>query len=196
MHPRDLSSRIPDLNVKELELTSFAGQPLYAAHLGDGTTKLIALDGEFVEGFDGEKIVGIVKASAANPEAVEMRIVNRYDYHYLDRTRRRPLPVILALMHDENQTRYSSIRRWRRSPVLERRNGAPLLLQRPALAVSPLYNYRPLWDIVVIAYFWSGAAQERHARWFRAERELAEAVAEAITSRFADARAHHEAGVR
>ena len=79
----------------------------------------------------------------------------------MDRTRQRPLPVILALMHDEANTRYyidpktatvvgttSSRNQWRRWAY----NGLH------SLNFPWLYNYRPLWDIVVITLMLGGTA--------------------------------------
>src|SRR4030095_14760765 len=37
VHPRDLLTKVPDLDVRELEWTSFASTPLFSANLGDGT---------------------------------------------------------------------------------------------------------------------------------------------------------------
>lgn len=161
LHPRELLTRLAGLRVKELELTSFAGQPLYAANLDDGSTRLISIDGQIVDGFDQAQIVAIVKENAANPQAVETRLVTQYDYHYLDRTRRRPLPVILALMHDDVETRYYidpktanivgtySERNWARRFFY---NGLH------SLSFPWLYNHRPLWDIIVIAFMLGGTA--------------------------------------
>ncbi len=161
VHPRDLLARLAGLNVKELEFTSFAGQPAYAAHLGDGTTRVISLDGRFIDEFDRGKIVDIVKESAVDPQAVETRIVHQYDYYYLDRTRQRPLPVILALMHDADHTRYyidpktASI-----VGTYSERNWARRFFYSGlhSLSFPWLYNYRPLWDVVVITFMIGGTA--------------------------------------
>ena len=161
LHPRDLLSRFANLGIREVEFTSFAGQPLYAANLADGSSRLISLDGRIIDDLDRGRIIDIVKATAANPQAVETRIVEQYDLHYLDRRRERPLPVILALMHDADNTRYyidpktatvvgttSSRNQWRRWAY----NGLH------SLNFPWLYNYRPLWDIVVITFMLGGMA--------------------------------------
>jgi hypothetical protein len=161
VHPRDVLARLAGLNVKELEFRSFAGQPVIAANLGDGTSKLISLEGLFIHEFDRGKIVDIVKKSAADPQNVETRTVDQYDYYYLDRTRRRPLPVILALMHDADQTRYyidpktASI-----VGTYNERNSARRFFYSGlhSLSFPWLYNYRPLWDIIVIAFMIGGTA--------------------------------------
>jgi hypothetical protein len=81
--------------------------------------------------------------------------------HYLDRTRQRPLPVVLALMNDTEHTRYyidpqtatvvgtaSDRNFWRRWLY----NGLH------SLNFPWLYEYRPLWDIVVISFMLGGMA--------------------------------------
>jgi hypothetical protein len=161
VHPSAVLSTFSDLGIRELAFTSFAGQPLYAASVADGSSRLIALDGQLIDGFDRAQIIDIVTKAAPNPQAVETRIVEQYDLHYLDRTRQRPLPVILALMHDAENTRYyidpktatvvgtaSNRNQWRRWAY----NGLH------SLNVPWLYNHRPLWDIVVITFMLGGMA--------------------------------------
>jgi hypothetical protein len=83
------------------------------------------------------------------------------DRYYLDRTRQQPLPVLLALINDEAHTRYyidpktasivgnysdrNTARRW-------------LYNGLHSLNFPWLYNHRPLWDIVVIAFMLGGTA--------------------------------------
>jgi hypothetical protein len=161
LHPRDVLSRFANLPIREIGMTSFDGQPLYSLGLADGSSRLLSLDGNIVDGFDQARIIGIVKTSASNPQAVETRVIDRYDVHYLDRTRQRPLPVILALMHDDDNTRYyidpktatvvgtaSDRNFWRRWLY----NGLH------SLNLPWLYEYRPLWDIVVISFMLGGMA--------------------------------------
>jgi len=161
LHPRDVLTRFSDLPIRELTMTSFDGQPLYSLGLADGSSRLVSLDGHIVDGFDRARIVNIVRESASNPTAVETRLIDRYDVHYLDRTRQRPLPVILALMNDAEHTRYyidpktatvvgtaSDRNFWRRWLY----NGLH------SLNFPWLYDYRPLWDIVVITFMLGGLA--------------------------------------
>lgn len=160
-HPRDVIARFPTLGIKELALTSFAGTPLYSATLADGTAKLISLDGYIVDGFDRSRLEAIVRTTAPDPQVVETRMVEEYDYYYLDRTRQRPLPVLLARMRDANGTRYYidpksativgtySERNWARRFFY---NGLH------SLSFPWLYNHRPLWDIVVIVFMVGGTA--------------------------------------
>ena len=161
VHPRDLLAKVPSLDVRELEYTSFAGRPVLAANLKGGKTQMIELDGTLIPEFDHQQITGIVKASASNPQVVETAVIDQYDFYYLDRTREAPLPVIRALMNDADKTRYYidpktaqivmvySERDWFNRWFY---NGLH------SLNFPWLYNYRPLWDIVVIAFMLGGTA--------------------------------------
>jgi hypothetical protein len=161
LHPRDLLARYAELPIKEIAFTSFDDEPLYVAKLSDGASFLISLAGDRVDHLDRARIVEIVKGAAADPEKVEARLVEQYDMYYLDRTRGQPLPVILALMNDAEKTRhyidpktaavvhtYSSRNAWRRWAY----SGLH------SFNFPWLYNYRPLWDIVVITFMLGGTA--------------------------------------
>ena len=161
MSPGDLLARHPDLEVKAVELTAFDGRPLYAARLGDGATVMFGIDGRRVDRFDHDAIARIVRRVAPDAGAVETRILDRYDRYYLDRRRARPLPVILAQLHDDAATRYYidpatarvvgqySNRRW---------VSRWLYSGLHSLNFPWLYNNRPLWDIVVITFMLGGTA--------------------------------------
>ena len=45
-HPSAAIASVPDFEVKELEYTSFAGEPVYVASNGRGETRIIPLRGE------------------------------------------------------------------------------------------------------------------------------------------------------
>jgi len=161
VHPRDLLAKVPQLTVKELEFTSFNGKPVFAANLAGGKTQMISLDSSPVTEFDRQEIIDIVKNAASNPAAVETRIVEQYDWYYLDRTRQRPLPVILALMNDAEKTRYYIDPKTARVvQTYSSRNwvGRWLYNGLHSLNFPWLYNYRPLWDIVVITFMLGGSA--------------------------------------
>lgn len=161
IHPADVIAGSPDLGIRELEFTSFAGEPVFAANLADGTTRMLRIDGTPVGEFDRERIVDIVTRAAPDPAAVETHLVTQYDWYYRDRTGQRPLPVILAQMHDDRKTRYYI------DPATARVVGSYntgnwvgrwLYNGLHSLDFPWLYNHRPLWDIVVIAFMLGGAA--------------------------------------
>ncbi|HEX4998718.1 MAG TPA: hypothetical protein VFY29_10855 [Terriglobia bacterium] len=159
--PREFLAEHPEVKVRELAFTSFKGQPLYTARLENGESRLFSLEGAPVNGFATGEIIDIVKGTAPNPDAVETRMIDEYDVYYLDRTRRRPLPVILALMRDSEETRYyidpataTVVGNYRNANWTRRW----LYQGLHSLNFPWLYNHRPLWDIVVIGFMLGGSA--------------------------------------
>jgi hypothetical protein len=161
VHPRDLLAKVPNLDVRELEWTSFAGTPLFSANLGDGKPQLLSLDGAPVDGFDQEKVIDIVKSAVPDPKAITITELKQYDLYYLDRTRLRPLPVLLVLMNDADNTRYYvDPKSARVVTTYNSRNWVNRWLYNGlhSLNFPFLYNHRPLWDIVVISFMVGGTA--------------------------------------
>jgi hypothetical protein len=158
--PREALRQLGNVQVKELEFTSFAGEPVYLATLGPGDTRIVPVKGEPLAAFDQQRIIDIVH-TAAGPGMVETSVRTQYDRYYLDRRRQRPLPVILAQLSDEAHTRYyidpqtaRIVGNYDSSAWVSRwlYNGLH------SLNFSWLYNYRPLWDIVVITFMLGGTA--------------------------------------
>jgi uncharacterized membrane protein len=159
--PHDALSQLSPLQVKELEFITFAGQPLYLATLADGDSRLIPMSGDPVAAIEADRIVGLVTKAAGRGGLADIRVIDQYDAYYLDRRRQRPLPVILAELKDANHTRYyidpktarvvgnyssgNWINRW-------------LYHGLHSLDFPWLYNYRPLWDVVVITFMLGGTA--------------------------------------
>lgn len=161
VHPRDLLARIPHLGVKELEWTSFAGTPLFNANLGGGKSQLLSLDGTTVDGFEVDPLTNIIKSAVPNPNVIDIKVIDQYDLYYLDRRRERPLPVIRVLMNDEEKTRYYVDPKTARVvSTYSNRNWVNRWLYAGlhSLNFPFLYNYRPLWDIVVITFMVGGTA--------------------------------------
>ncbi len=160
-HPRDVLSHVAHPGVKELELASCAGEPVYLAHLGAGDTRIVALDGHVRAEFDRQRIVEIAAQAAAPIGLAEVRVLDQYDVYYLDRHRQRPLPVILVTLNDADRTRYYidpktarvvgtyGSRRWITRWLYHGLH---------SLDFPWLYNHRPAWDIVVVTFMLGGTA--------------------------------------
>ena len=145
---------------KEVEYTSFAGEPVYMATNSRGETRIVPMRGEPKERFEIDEVMRIVR-EAAGPNLAELEVMDQYDAYYLDRRREAPLPVIYAKMNDALGTRYYidpgtarvvrtySTRGWVNRWLY---NGLH------SLDFPWLYNYRPLWDIVVITLMLGGTA--------------------------------------
>jgi hypothetical protein len=160
VHPAAALARLRALDVRELELTSFAGAPHYLATLRGGLTQAVTPDGTLIEPFDRSHIAQIVQGAFAG-YTIDTRVVEEYDRYYLDRTRRKPLPVILVLLNDANRTRYYVDPRTGR--VVESFSNQDqvdrwLYAGLHSLNFPWLYNHRPVWDIVVITCMVGGAA--------------------------------------
>ena len=115
--------------------------------------------GEPKTGFDQNEIIRVVSAAADGH--MTTRVLDQYDRYYLDRTRRRPLPVVLAEGTSGDQTRYYIDPKTAR--VVQTYNSSNwvnrwLYNGLHSLNFPWLYNYRPLWDIVVITLMLGGTA--------------------------------------
>ena len=158
--PSDAIAAVPDFDVRELEYTSFAGQPLYMATNTVGETRLIPIRGQAMTSLDPDAVMRVVREALA-PNLSELRMMDQYDAYYRDRLRQRPLPVIYARLDDVVGTRYyvdpgtatvvgqysarGWVNRW-------------LYHGLHSLDFPWLYKYRPLWDIVVISLMLGGTA--------------------------------------
>jgi hypothetical protein len=63
-HPRQALMQVPQLQVKELEYTSFAGEPIYLATLAGGDTYIIPVNGNPQASLDKDRIINIVTKAA------------------------------------------------------------------------------------------------------------------------------------
>jgi hypothetical protein len=145
--------------VKQLELSSFASDPMYIATGAQGETRIVRMLGEPMDSFDVKRIVNVLNSMSRVAEA---RLMNEYDAYYLDRTRQRPLPVLYVQLSDEAHSQYyidpktaqvvgsyrasteSWVNRW-------------LYHGLHSINFPWLYNYRPAWDIVVLTLMLGGS---------------------------------------
>jgi hypothetical protein len=159
--PREALAAVPDLKVKELEFATVAGEPVYIAQIAGGGTRILPLAGEPRLEFDRQRLMDVVTKAAPASGLAELRLMDDYDRYYLDRRRERPLPVILARVNDPEQTRYYIDPKTAR---VVRTYSAKGWVNRwlyhglHSLDFPWLYNYRPLWDIVVITFMLGGTA--------------------------------------
>ena len=160
-HPKDALTQLAGQQVKELQLTSFMGTPGYLATLADGTTRIVPVDGEPITGFTPERITDVVKKAAGESGLAEITTIDQYDMYYLDRHRERPLPVVLGRLNDAEKTRlYIDPKTSRLVSTYSSSNWMSRWLYHGlhSLDFPWLYNYRPLWDIVVITFMVGGTA--------------------------------------
>jgi hypothetical protein len=159
--PRAALAEMSQFQVKELEFTSFGGDPIYLATLAGGDTYIVPIDGAPQPSFDPEQVINLVTKAAGRGALAEIRVLEQYDAYYLDRRRERPLPVILARLNDATSTRYYiNPKTGRAVSTYSSRNWMNRWLYHGlhSLDFPWLYNYRPLWDIVVITFMLGGTA--------------------------------------
>ena len=159
--PREALAELSQFHVKQLEFTSFAGAPDYLATLAGGDTHIVPVDGEPLASVDPERLIEVVTQAVGPDRLAEIRVLNQYDAYYLDRRRARPLPVVLARLNDSAETRYYIDPRTARVIDSYSRSGWMnrwLYHGLHSLNFPWLYNYRPLWDIVVITFMLGGTA--------------------------------------
>ena len=183
--PRTTIASVREFGVRELEFTSFAGTPVYLATNGGGETRIIPVRGPPTSSYDVDELMGIVR-NAPGTALADLRLIHQYDAYYLDRRREAPLPVIYAEMNDPLRTRYYIDPKTARVVgTYSRRNWVSRWLYHGlhSLDFPWLYNYRPLWDIVVITLMLGGTAlcvTSIVLTW----RVVARKVAAAIRARF------------
>jgi hypothetical protein len=161
-HPRDAVAAVAGgFKVKELELTSFAGDPIYLASDGERGSRIIPLNGAPFDGFEPQRIMDIVRNAAVPPGLAELRLADEYDLYYLDRTGRKPLPVVYARLNDPDGTRYYiDPKTGRIAGQYSARGWVNRWLYHGlhSLDFPWLYKYRPLWDLVVLTLMIGGTA--------------------------------------
>jgi PepSY-associated TM region len=162
------------LQVKEMELTSFAGQSVYlmSGILGDAkllSSWIVPVNGIPSALFDRERVLETVRKAVGPAALAEARTVNQYEAYYSDRVfnrdGNRPLPVLYVRMPGgkagEDSTGYYVDLHTAR--IVGRR--APdgwsnrwLYHGLHSLDFPWLYNHRPAWDIVMLVLLLGGTA--------------------------------------
>jgi hypothetical protein len=157
--PRVALAQLADRPVKQLELATVAGDPVYMATLAGGETRHVPLDGAPRAEFDRQRLIDVVTKASQPAGVSEVRVIDQYDRYYLDRRRERPLPVILARVNDEGGSRYYiDPKTGQIAGTYNARNWFSRWVYHAlhSFDFPWLYNYRPAWDIVVILFMLGG----------------------------------------
>jgi len=159
--PQEVLAQLgPAFQVKELELSSFASDPMYVATGAHGETRIIRMRGEPLESFDPKRILNVLNTVTRVAEA---RLITQYDAYYLDRTGQRPLPVLFVKLNDEAGSQYY-IDPKTAQVVGAYRSSTESWVNRwlyhglHSINFPWLYNYRPAWDIVVLTLMLGGTS--------------------------------------
>jgi len=154
-----LRQDVADLQVKELEFTVFAGEPVYLATEAPERSRVIPVHYESAAFFDPD-IVATVLARASRPsELVEARLVDKYEAYYVDRHHELPLPALFVRLNDaDRSTYYIDLRTARIVQAYSARSRWNRWLYHGlhSFDLPWLYRYRPLWDIFVLVLLLGG----------------------------------------
>jgi formylglycine-generating enzyme required for sulfatase activity len=157
--PQAALTILAGFGTREIEYTSFGGEPVYLATNGRGDTRIVPMTGTAIESFDRDDLMRRLREAGGSWAAIE--VLASYDAYYRDRRGELPLPVIEVRMKDAVESRYYidprtanvvgsySGREW---------VGRWLYNGLHSLDFPWLYNNRPLWDIVVIMLMLGGTA--------------------------------------
>ena len=147
--------------VKELELTSGAGDPAYLAVMGPKETRVIPVGGQPAAEFDRNRMIAAV-GKAARPFALtEVRLVTQYESYYLDRNHELPLPALFVRLNDPARSVYyidPKTARVVQSYNANSRWNRWFYHGLHSLNLPWLYKYRPAWDIAVLLLLLGGAS--------------------------------------
>ncbi len=159
--PREALLQLAGSKVRELELVALAGRPFYVASLGAGNSRIVPIDGPPRSEFEQQHLEEAVRVAIRSAEPPVIDTLDQYDRYYLDRHRELPLPVLRVRLNDGEHTRYYIDPKTAR--VVGSYNSQDWMARWAyhglhSLNFPWLYNYRPLWDIVVIAFMVGGAA--------------------------------------
>jgi hypothetical protein len=151
----------PGRKVKELELTFFAGEPMYLASESAQASLAIPVHGEPFPLFDPAKVADTL-AGASRPYALEeVRLVREYEPYYIDRQHARPLPVLLVRLNDPDGSMfYVDLKTARivESYVGKSRWNRWLYHGLHSIDLPWLYKHRPAWDLFVLTLMLGGAS--------------------------------------
>ncbi len=147
--------------VKEMDLTSFIGSPVYLAHIGPNQTRVVPAHGQASDEFDAEEIRGALEKAALPHMVSQFRAVTRYEAYYLDRRNRLPLPAIFAQLNDPDRSSlYIDPKTARVVESYNQRSRRNRWLYHGlhSIDLPALYAHRPAWDIVVLILMLGGAS--------------------------------------
>ncbi len=148
-------------SVKELEITFFAGEPMYLASDSSQASMAIPVHGQPSSRFDPARITEIL-ASASRPfDLAEARVIREYEPYYIDRHYALPLPVLLVRLNDPDGSMYYvdlKTARIVQSYVARSRLNRWLYHGLHSIDLPWLYRNRPAWDLFVLTLMLGGAS--------------------------------------
>ncbi len=148
-------------NVKELELTFFAGEPVYLASESPQTSLILPVRGEPSVQFDPARTAEVLAGASRPYAAEEVRVIAEYEPYYIDRHDGLPLPVLLVRLNDPGGSMYYvdlKTARIVQSYVAKSRWNRWLYHGLHSIDLPWLYKHRPAWDLFVLTLMLGGAS--------------------------------------
>jgi hypothetical protein len=158
--PKEALAEMGSAAVKELELTSFDGEPVYLASVGARETRIVPVNGTPKPEYDSNRILDMVTAAALPAVVTEKGLLTQYDAYYLDRHCQRPLPILFVRLNDTEHSQFYIDQRTGR--VAAQHSDNPSFMTRwlyhglHSMDFPWLYNHRPAWDIIVFTLMLGG----------------------------------------
>jgi PepSY-associated TM region len=149
------------IKVKELELTTFAGEPYYLASESPALSRIVPIHGDSTEQFDDRRILNVVLHASLPAPVAESRLITSYEAYYLDRHNQHPLPALFVRLGDAPGTMFYIDPKTAR---LVEAYGDRSRLNRwlyhglHSWDLPWLYRYRPAWDIFVLMLLLGGTS--------------------------------------
>jgi hypothetical protein len=159
--PRAALATLGTAQVRQLEFIAWGDSSFYLASLDSGDTRVVDLSAVPQASFETPQIASRIAAAVAPDQIAETQRLDQYDRYYLDRHRRRPLPVVLVRLRGRDQTRfYIDPKTVRLVGTYSARHWVTRWLYHGlhSFDFPWLYRYRPLWDLIVGAFMVGGTA--------------------------------------
>jgi hypothetical protein len=150
------------LRVKQIELSMFAGEPVFIARESPQNSRIVPVSGDSVAQFGGRRILDLVAKAVEPAHIVEARPVTDYEAYYLDRQHQHPLPALFIQLDDPPRSMYYIDPKTAR--IVTGYSGSGSRWNRwlyhglHSIDLPWLYKHRPAWDIFVLALLLGGGA--------------------------------------
>jgi hypothetical protein len=149
------------LRVKQIELGTFDGRPVYTLRESPAEMRIVPVAGAPMTEFEYAHVFDIAAMAVAPVAVAERRVVTSYDAYYLDRQHQRPLPVLFMRLNNPQQSMYYIDPKTARIVASYTSGGRLnrwLYHGLHSMDLPWLYAHRPAWDIVVLVLMLGGAA--------------------------------------
>jgi uncharacterized membrane protein len=147
--------------VKQLELTSGAGEPAYLAIMEPQETRVIPVLGRPTYEFSRDRIFAALERAARPYAITQVRNVSEYESYYLDRNNELPLPVIFVQLNDPARSAYyidPKTAHIVQSYNFNSRWNRWFYHGLHSLNLPWLYKHRPVWDCALILLLLGGGS--------------------------------------